>query len=307
MSEIVSWWVQLAAAIAAGLLVVALVRRSEKTSTWAYEVMDEQEFSEALKAMVNNKWTIPVADMIRAIRTSGDGALRKGHLAWAMNVQLERSALNPVPNFMPPASVPYRIEHDPGASEFRRFLVAKVDGNLLSAYEILHEGASKGSPLAMTSYGVALVKGDVPGRGPDPYATSWLKNAIARSNGGIGCAELGKLLLEGVHVPRDREGGLELMKKACRGGHPLMALDLATVYRQGRHGVPKDEEKALQWGMLLAPAWRVWMRRLGFSQVHWLDKLIEGAGKLEAMQANMSPHARRKLNEELVGNLRGRK
>jgi TPR repeat protein len=67
---------------------------------------------------------------------------------------------------------------------------------------------------------------------------------------------LGVMVLEGLGMDADREVGLELVTQAAESGHRKAQEFLADVYRKGRYGLTRDEERARHWEAQAAAGFR---------------------------------------------------
>ncbi len=62
----------------------------------------------------------------------------------------------------------------------------------------------------------------------------------------------GRDLLEGEEIARDREAGLAWIRRSAEAGNWWAIVDLGRFYEQGRHGVPRDPDRAAAWKRRLA-------------------------------------------------------
>lgn len=282
------------------------VRAADRLIDEQYFVMDDVEIAD-VRHQVAPSQQERFDELIARIKGQGDGAVRQGHILWVMHVLDGLRDGAKAPRLAPPADKPYCIEHDIGVPALRRFMVAKADGNLVEAFDWLRGAAEKGSPIAMACYGAALVKGEVPGVDADPLAAHWLERASDMTRGAKGAAELGFLLLEGEFLARDAQRGLRMLERAyADGGDYIGVLELAAIFRQGRHGVPADKTAALKWAMLVAPSWRKWLGRLGVDQTAWMDGRITTLERARKLWSDQSPWDRTKAHRELVSELRSK-
>jgi hypothetical protein len=285
----------IAAAAAAGgawaMGMASKLRAAERVMKSQHNVLDEVDLRAFREQVVpprrRQAWDEYVADVRRRFKV-----VRKGHLyLWhdrEHGVQPPRST----PNFEPPDGTPYTIENDPGGGHFRAYLMALGDSDQVGAFRHLAEGVEVGSPICMSIYGAALLKGDVPGKAPSPEGFEWLERAVAA---GRDCTELGMELIEHGRNAAERERGLAMVEKELRAGAaPLTAIELARILAEGRHGVPRDVEAATRVALLSAPYWRRLLARLGVSQQGWMHRQVDDITRAEAAMTPRAVEAGRK-------------
>lgn len=282
------------------------IRAAEKFLADQFQVMDDVELAE-LREQVEPAKRKLWDELLTDVRgKAGDNPVRLGHVFWVTGVlEGDYPKEQPIELAVPP-DLPYSIRNDIGLPAFRRFMLASADGSLVEAYEHLRVAAEKGSPFCMGAYGLALVRGDVPGSTPDPSATRWIERALSGSGGRSAAADFGLLLLEGKYVPRDAAKGLSLLAQAHSHGHVTMALELADIYAHGRHGVPVDHDKAYRWAIAEAPTWRQVLARLGINQRPWMEAQLSHLRNVKAELAEMNPWELKRMSEGLVSGLRKR-
>lgn len=293
-----------------GYRIMRKIDAAERIVETQFQVLGDREVEQIFLQLPEGHRQAAYA-LLAAFKEKGGGPVRNVHLVWIIGVLEGRHPSDPLPSFKLPKDRPYRMEEDAGLQEFRRFLVCKVDGDLLAAYEWLRKGAEAGSPYCMVSYGLALIHGEVPGRSPDPTATSWVERATELSGGRLGRLELGELLVKGEFLPREVGRGLALMNRDLEeaGGEAIIAtLELAEIYRKGLYGVHSDDEKAAKLAKRIASPWQLFRYRLGrWDVLQWLDQEIEVLRREKERLKNLTPTERQAMNDALTAGLRPRR
>lgn len=157
---------------------------------------------------------------------------------------------------------------------FRLYLKYWSRGEMVAAYQVLHDAQAGGSQVCRALYAEALVKGAVPGKMAEPSAVLILKQVVQETNALHGAQQLGHLLLSGKYVTQNITEGLNLLARSAVRNYQIYrnsvpALDLAAIYYSGAFGVNPSKEKSIYWAMLGASRLRIFLHRFGMSQHSW--------------------------------------
>jgi uncharacterized protein len=125
------------------------------------------------------------------------------------------------------------------AEMYRRGYGVKKDDNVAQSW--LKKSADQGYGPAATAYAAYLL-GETGKPAHPAAALNYLREAVLADDAD-GMAELGTLKFNGTFVPRDRQGGIELLTLASAHGSMQALNELANMYYNGI-GVPRDHYKA---------------------------------------------------------------
>ncbi|XP_065660779.1 protein sel-1 homolog 1 isoform X2 [Hydra vulgaris] len=121
-------------------------------------------------------------------------------------------------------------------------VTGQIDEDLLQYYHFL---ADKGDLQAQVGLGQLYFQG---GRGIEVSYEKAFKyfQLAANAGNGNGLAYLGKMYLEGLHVPKDVTKALEYFKKSTEQANPIGQAGMGMLYLTGE-GVPKDYQEAIKY------------------------------------------------------------
>ncbi|MCM1129954.1 MAG: hypothetical protein NC211_08500 [Alistipes senegalensis] len=120
-----------------------------------------------------------------------------------------------------------------------------VKASLLTAWQLVKEGAMKGSMAAMTAWGTNLYfenrfeKGEQ-AQAMRSEAKAWLEKALKQGDGQAGY----ELALIYRVYERDPKNAVRVLREGARLGNVDCLSMLAGIYRRGEDGQPKDEAYA---------------------------------------------------------------
>ncbi|WP_027143747.1 caspase family protein [Mesorhizobium sp. WSM3626] len=117
--------------------------------------------------------------------------------------------------------------------------VGKVD----EAKKAIQEAADKGHVRAVFELGYIAASGI--GTAVDPKKANGFYAPASDKGDPYGMAAWGRALFNGLGVERDTGKGLDLLLKAAAMGHTYSMNELASIFTEGRNGVPKDYARAV--------------------------------------------------------------
>ncbi len=121
-----------------------------------------------------------------------------------------------------------------------------VPGRALEAANALYrKAAERGNVQAMWRLGVNHT-GSKGGTADNEQAVFWLRRA-AEGGHDMAAWALGKMHLAGRLVDKDVVQGIRYLQQAATAGSREAGLNLAEIYREGKHGVPVDAAEADRW------------------------------------------------------------
>ena len=161
-----------------------LTRRAFKAADWVvdhqYDVVDEADLS-GYRSQVPEQYHRQWDDLLVKVKERNRSEpLRLGQALWMHSAVQSQEPTFPIPDFRPPADLPYNIKHDRGIVTYLAFLRTKEEKRWEEAFDLLRRGAEDGSPICLAFYGTARMNGDIPGQQPDPTGAEMIKEAAAR-------------------------------------------------------------------------------------------------------------------------------
>ncbi|WP_322418139.1 caspase family protein [Mesorhizobium huakuii] len=117
--------------------------------------------------------------------------------------------------------------------------VGKVD----EAKKAIQEAADKGHVRAVFELGYIAASGI--GTAVDPKKANGFYAKASDKGDPYGMTAWGRALFNGLGVERDTSKGLDLLLKAAAMGHTYSMNELASIFTEGRNGVPEDYARAV--------------------------------------------------------------
>jgi len=117
--------------------------------------------------------------------------------------------------------------------------VGKVD----EAKKAIQEAADKGHVRAVFELGYLAASGI--GTAVDPKKANGFYAKASDKGDPYGMTAWGRALFNGLGVERDTSKGLDLLLKAAAMGHTYSMNELASIFTEGRNGVPEDYARAV--------------------------------------------------------------
>jgi hypothetical protein len=279
------------------------IRAAERIVRDQFNIVDDPELEDFRASLPSIEAKRTWDKLVDDIRGKDDAPLRVGHVFWMFGVIEGDHPEKPTLKLTLPADSAYAVTTDAGIGNFRRFMLSKVDGNLIEAYDRLRAGAERKSPLCMNAYGAALLRGDVPGKDPDPTAVVWLEKAARRTGNAVGTHELAMALLEGKYVGKNVEKGMRLLEQiSCRNS--IAAWDIAEILFRGLYGIPQDTGRALTVVHSQLPGWRRTLSGIGIGQHRWLDRMLCLRASIKGKVEEQTYRERQTFMQDMVSGLR---
>lgn len=127
-----------------------------------------------------------------------------------------------------------------------------ASGKVNEARQAIQQAADKGYVRAVFALGSIVSSGI--GTAADPEQANRFYSDASEKGDPYAMTAWGRTLFNGRGVQRDAAKGLDLLLKSAAMGHIDAMNDLASIFMEGRNGVPADPDRALAF-------FRAWMER----------------------------------------------